>query len=235
MCIRDRYWAPYTGTNLTFDEFDRVSMWLGHSEYRPIPCVGDFSSLPSFTQSGLRREFEKNFAWNPKPTGSGTTIESQAPRVAAYVDTPMQIDPADVLLEVNQVNRFLPLPEFQAPYFVYRDETVVEQGGRSADSLNDGSDISGTDYAPYILTPFSMGQGSRWIDDNGQPGAVRFVNSYWNDARSHSLVSPASGDDYTGGLTGNIALPLIADFWTCLLYTSPSPRDLSTSRMPSSA
>ena len=24
-------------------------------------------------------------------------------------------------------------------------------------------------------------------------------------------------------------------FWCCLLYTSPSPRDLSTSRMPSSA
>ena len=24
-------------------------------------------------------------------------------------------------------------------------------------------------------------------------------------------------------------------FWVCLLYTSPSPRDLSTSRMPSSA
>ncbi len=26
-----------------------------------------------------------------------------------------------------------------------------------------------------------------------------------------------------------------ANFWLCLLYTSPSPRDLSTSRMPSSA
>ena len=25
------------------------------------------------------------------------------------------------------------------------------------------------------------------------------------------------------------------DEWACLLYTSPSPRDLSTSRMPSSA
>ena len=25
------------------------------------------------------------------------------------------------------------------------------------------------------------------------------------------------------------------DNWSCLLYTSPSPRDLSTSRMPSSA
>ena len=28
---------------------------------------------------------------------------------------------------------------------------------------------------------------------------------------------------------------LIISFSTCLLYTSPSPRDLSTSRMPSSA
>ena len=27
----------------------------------------------------------------------------------------------------------------------------------------------------------------------------------------------------------------IDDLWVCLLYTSPSPRDLSTSRMPSSA
>ena len=29
--------------------------------------------------------------------------------------------------------------------------------------------------------------------------------------------------------------PLYAWTWFCLLYTSPSPRDLSTSRMPSSA
>ena len=41
-------------------------------------------------------------------------------------------------------------------------------------------------------------------------------------------------------ISGNLNLvPLIfylgAIFWTCLLYTSPSPRDLSTSRMPSSA
>ena len=30
-------------------------------------------------------------------------------------------------------------------------------------------------------------------------------------------------------------IPLDVDQKTCLLYTSPSPRDLSTSRMPSSA
>ena len=28
---------------------------------------------------------------------------------------------------------------------------------------------------------------------------------------------------------------LDVEYYTCLLYTSPSPRDLSTSRMPSSA
>ena len=32
-----------------------------------------------------------------------------------------------------------------------------------------------------------------------------------------------------------IARGILARPWTCLLYTSPSPRDLSTSRMPSSA
>ena len=32
-----------------------------------------------------------------------------------------------------------------------------------------------------------------------------------------------------------IPIMLMAGFYTCLLYTSPSPRDLSTSRMPSSA
>ena len=38
---------------------------------------------------------------------------------------------------------------------------------------------------------------------------------------------------------GETALPArywhFAQWWDCLLYTSPSPRDLSTSRMPSSA
>ncbi|MCA8977292.1 MAG: hypothetical protein KDC98_21400, partial [Planctomycetes bacterium] len=42
--IEQMYWAPYTGTVLVFDEFDRVSLFLGHSEYRPAPCIGNFSS-----------------------------------------------------------------------------------------------------------------------------------------------------------------------------------------------
>ena len=51
------------------------------------------------------------------------------------------------------------------------------------------------------------------------------------------LVMGAIGDRY--GRKGALQLGLImvggASALTCLLYTSPSPRDLSTSRMPSSA
>ena len=55
------------------------------------------------------------------------------------------------------------------------------------------------------------------------------------------VLNDKSNDDYVtlgvkgGGCSG---FQYIWDFkknWPCLLYTSPSPRDLSTSRMPSSA
>ena len=36
-------------------------------------------------------------------------------------------------------------------------------------------------------------------------------------------------------LTQRISFNVVVEVYPCLLYTSPSPRDLSTSRMPSSA
>ena len=42
------------------------------------------------------------------------------------------------------------------------------------------------------------------------------------------------GKEGEGGAEG-IPETIVAKEDTCLLYTSPSPRDLSTSRMPSSA
>ena len=47
-----------------------------------------------------------------------------------------------------------------------------------------------------------------------------FQNEYWQNTKPGIYVDIVSGE------------PL---FSSCLLYTSPSPRDLSTSRMPSSA
>ena len=37
------------------------------------------------------------------------------------------------------------------------------------------------------------------------------------------------------GMLGHFSAGFTLDTYACLLYTSPSPRDLSTSRMPSSA
>lgn len=207
--IEQMYWAPYTQTNLSFDEFDRTSLWLGHSEYRPAPCTGAFSAQPGMGASGLRTTFERNFLWNPSPANP-QTVQSQAPRRAAYVDRPLTIDPATVVYEANGVNRFLPLPTFQKPYFTFRDETVMEQGG----DAGQGSDQNDAIFPPYILSPFAMGQGRRWVDGGtGAPGNVQFVNGFWNDA-SNQLLTAASGESFTGGLVGSIALPLLADFWT---------------------
>jgi len=54
--------------------------------------------------------------------------------------------------------------------------------------------------------------------------------------RALAGVSDSLGDKYL--FLSNESPPMlywVAPIWTCLLYTSPSPRDLSTSRMPSSA
>ena len=50
------------------------------------------------------------------------------------------------------------------------------------------------------------------------------------DKLYYNLYNPKDGVAQT-----NIDLSALYDIKTCLLYTSPSPRDLSTSRMPSSA
>jgi len=212
--IEQMYWAPLTSATLSYDEFDRVSMFLGHSEYRPAPCVGDFSGLPSLPESGLKREFQKNFVWNPAPTGTGAQIESQPTPHPAYVDQQMTINPATVTYEVTGLNRYLPLPEFQRPYFVFRDETVVEQGcnsGRGRDTVNTIGDV----MEPYLISPFNNGLGRLWItDDNtGASGPWR-SNTFWNQMPNFQLGNTTQRDHFTGGLTGSIALPLLADFWT---------------------
>ena len=57
-----------------------------------------------------------------------------------------------------------------------------------------------------------------------------------------NLVRASNMKDY-GGFTKDFSTQMLfganevelGKQWACLLYTSPSPRDLSTSRMPSSA
>ena len=61
----------------------------------------------------------------------------------------------------------------------------------------------------------------------------------WSDVclLERSVLTAGSSWHAAGGVHALNADPNMASLqaYTCLLYTSPSPRDLSTSRMPSSA
>lgn len=206
--VEQMYWAPFASGTITFDEFDRLSLFLGHSERRPEPCVGNFSALPSLPDSGLDNRFDDNFVRNLAPTGTNV-IETRPDPFPAYVDQPMRIDSAQTVFEPNQINRFLPLPPFQRPYFVYRDETVIEQGCNS----RVGSDVQNglASMNPFILSPWNHGLGRRAVQ---RAGAIEFQNGFWNSAVNYLPRVDRTLDRFTDGLVGNIALPLLADFWT---------------------
>ena len=53
------------------------------------------------------------------------------------------------------------------------------------------------------------------------------VNSVWLTKALNEAISEAKKQGW--------GKPTIVRFWSCLLYTSPSPRDRQKSRMPSSA
>ena len=82
-------------------------------------------------------------------------------------------------------------------------------------------------------TPSIQGQ-SKYDIDAGETNAIfngEPVKIDLNTSTGGYIVTAAAGTAMVGVLNG----VLFTDATTCLLYTSPSPRDLSTSRMPSSA
>ena len=65
--------------------------------------------------------------------------------------------------------------------------------------------------------------GAQWGDE----GKGKIVD--WLSERADIIVR------FQGGHNAGHTLVIDGKTYNCLLYTSPSPRDLSTSRMPSSA
>src|SRR5262249_49398412 len=163
-----------------------------------------------------------------RANGDANEIETRPDPYAAFPPSPLRIDAAQTVLEVNRVNRFLPLPAFRRPYFVWRDETVAEQGC----AVNLGADITGvppTVFNPWLLSPWLNGMGRRavqgthpgFVPGSPPPGpatfvanSIGFVNGFWNSGVNLRLQQRSLPDPFTDGLVGNVALPLLADFWT---------------------
>ena len=106
------------------------------------------------------------------------------------------------------------------------------------------------DPALRVKKNLEEGRGFRVNDvfSNKQSGGTfDFANSneLWRASLDVIDFMPLSSVNYSGGIiitdwystneNQNESIKISIRFLTCLLYTSPSPRDLSTSRMPSSA
>ena len=90
------------------------------------------------------------------------------------------------------------------------------------------------DYAGVVYLKPSPPRGTGTSILDGAKNSIRTIRNRYNRLLAypaHHIHAPTDlfGEDfYTGRMT-------LTFFMSCLLYTSPSPRDLSTSRMPSSA
>ena len=98
-----------------------------------------------------------------------------------------------------------------------------------------------TETQPPSLSPWSVGQRFNWGGVGGDVGFVGKIDEVgiWErrltEAEIEELWNNGNGLAYPFGEGTNMKINIGDEWKDCLLYTSPSPRDLSTSRMPSSA
>ena len=170
-------------------------------------------------------------------TPSGVSGSS---KLAKIIDGAVRFDGTGDLLSVPDSDDFhLGTNDFTIEYFVYKNST---QGTNSHHVSQYGTSNANRSFAfrsvalPFTDLQFRWYNGSNEYTLNWSEGWMRAKEGW-----KHICVQRKSGDMYLyidGKLwkteTGSSAALSINNS-TCLLYTSPSPRDLSTSRMPSSA
>ncbi|MCB9920060.1 MAG: hypothetical protein H6832_16795 [Planctomycetes bacterium] len=169
------WWAPFQSTSSApkteFDLFDRMTLYLGHGERRPSPCAGLGSSLAKYQYSGLRTEFFHNYLRDMKDDATTWNSKDQirsrpAPHVA-FKDKPLTISEQGTIFDPSQRVRYLPLPEFEAERFTWRDQRLLETGGGQG--------------LPFVLGPFREGTQLGWN------GSSEFPNE---DGRIGALALP---------------------------------------------
>ena len=139
-----------------------------------------------------------------------------------------------------------PFRERLTTSFQRKDFTVT-----AAASKKEALDVLAGNNFNYAIVDLRLGDGSgldviKVIKEQNPECRTVMLTSYGNIATAVSsvklgaddyLTKPANIDDIEKSLMSATAtsLPPPPENPICLLYTSPSPRDLSTSRMPSSA
>ena len=132
-----------------------------------------------------------------------------------------------------------------------KDRGSVLPGGHTA---NEAYWFEGDDIGKWITSSYYMDQLPKWVQDFNSSGKTQSYKKAWTTLKDIStyVESGVDNNPYEGLFETETApvfphntpnlLDKTTDFdiiketpWGCLLYTSPSPRDLSTSRMPSSA
>ena len=115
-------------------------------------------------------------------------------------------------------------------YYVYKiDDNYFQLAQTQADATN--INISGDDD-PVILPITDIGKGYHRFEKAINVIDINKVSTDLNTQETYRGIS----FEVTGASRTIEGIPFVGhDYEACLLYTSPSPRDLSTSRMPSSA
>ena len=120
-------------------------------------------------------------------------------------------------------------------------EVPEEYGGMELDKITGAIVAEASSYSEcssFVVTwSTNLGIGSLPIVWFGTPAQKekylpRLING--TSLGAYGLTEPSSGSDALSAKTTAV-LSDDGRHYICLLYTSPSPRDLSTSRMPSSA
>ena len=111
-----------------------------------------------------------------------------------------------------------------------RDPPVDPLNFIPAQSVEDGSPVTPLDLTPFFGDPDSSDALTLFVDPADLPDGLVF------DPVTGILSGTPSSDASQGGTDGlHSSSHRDGPKRRCLLYTSPSPRDLSTSRMPSFA
>ena len=103
--------------------------------------------------------------------------------------------------------------------------------GIATGSSDPGSGAAGDMYFNTGSSKLRVFNGTVWTEIGSGTSTVGNVDPF-NDGSGVALWQMDGNADDVGGSHDGTATNVV---WSCLLYTSPSPRDRTRSRMPSSA